>query len=224
MQDPELEKKIEYTKIMLEEYRTLRSEIINKQSLINNIVNFSFAIIGANLVSIANVVVKQKTNNECEEFIVIATALFIPFICGFAIIQYYLEFIYTARISRYIVAIEDNINTMFGKQLLFWESGIREWESYQVPQDIYDKIKQLREFMWIKDKFVKKLLILPTTFCIIAAGSGISSMIYSITHCQNNNLYIYHFIFILFAIVLGLLWRQLAKIVNEMHWSTMNNS
>ncbi|MEH2391975.1 MAG: hypothetical protein V7K21_10075 [Nostoc sp.] len=92
MEEREFQKKIEYTKFMLEEYRTLRTEIINKQSILNNITNFSFAIIGVNLAAITNILV-NKTNNNGDEFIMMATAIIIPLICAFAIIQYYLEFI-----------------------------------------------------------------------------------------------------------------------------------
>lgn len=221
MEEGDFKKNIEYIKIMLEEYKSLRSEIINKQSLLNNIVNFSFAIIGATLVSIANVVVKQEKNNGCE-FIVIATAIIIPFMCGFAVIQYYLEFIYTARISRYIVAIEYDINTLLGKHLLFWESGIREWKPSPLPEEIDNKMKQLQKFMWIKDEFVKKLLVLPSTFSIIAIFSAIFSMIYGWKYCISNNkiIWIYWIISVLFFTGIFFLWYRLDKIVDKMHWST----
>ncbi len=145
MEEHEFRKKVVYTKIMLEEYKTLRSEIINKQNHINNIINFSFAIIGANLSAIGGIAQGSIQGNN---FILIATSVIIPFVCWFAFIQYYLEFIYTARIARYIVTIECNINKQFDEHLLFWESGIREWENPDY------KHKELRKIIDIEDRLV----------------------------------------------------------------------
>ncbi|MDZ8030156.1 hypothetical protein [Nostoc sp. DedSLP04] len=217
MQDSELEKKIEYAKIMLEEYKTLRTEIINKQTLINNIVNFSFAIIGVTLGAIATVVTKEPKNGE--EFVLIATAVIIPFVCWFAFVQYYLEFIYTARISRYIVAIEYKINTLFGEHLLFWESGIRNWEISQLPEEI----SQLHKFMHIQDKLVRKLLILPLNFSLIAICSSIFSIIYGSDCCKDNNIpYLKIIVYIVMLILFfsGIyFWFQFQKVLNRMQWS-----
>lgn len=235
MENLEFQRKIEYAKIMLEEYRTLRSEIINKQSILNNITNFSFAIIGVNLAAITNILVKQQDNNG-DEFIIMSTAIIIPLICGFAIIQYYLEFIYTARISRYIVAIEDNINTMFREPLLFWERGIREWDNYNppFPPEILQRLAQLQKFMLIKDKYVKRLLILPLTFCIIAVFSVLISFYYTYPYIKTikifnidfNNITIsfYPVISVIICFTVFLLWRKLDKIVDTMHWSTLKGS
>lgn len=228
MEEREFQKKIEYTKIMLEEYRTLRSEIINKQSILNNITNFSFAIIGVNLAAITNILVKQQNNKNGDDFIIMATAIIIPLICGFAIIQYYLEFIYIARIARYIVAIEDNINTLFGEHLLFWESGIRKWDyNPHLPPKILNKIVELQTFMLIEDKYVRRLLILPLTFSIIAIFSVLISFYYVYQDHQinlSNPIFFYPIISVIICLSVFLLWRRLDKIIDTMHWSTLEGS
>lgn len=111
MQEDEFKKQIEYTKIRLEEYKTLRSEIVSKQGYLNNLINFSFAIISATLAAIANIV--RQGPSRGNEFVLIATSIIIPFVCFVAFIQFYLEFIYIARIARYIVEIEYSINKQF---------------------------------------------------------------------------------------------------------------
>lgn len=217
MDEYEFKKKIEYTKIMLEEYKTLRSEIVSKQGYINNIINFSFAIIGATLAAIANNV--RQGTSQGNEFVLIATSMIIPFVCWFAFIQYYLEFIYIARISRYIVVIEYSINKQLNEHLLFWESGIREWDNHN------DKHEELRRFMHIEDKLVKKLLVLPLTFFLIAVSSAIFSIFYSFLCCgQNYKLTIttYGFIGILF--LLGIfLWYRFNKEVKRLDWNRIKS-
>ncbi|MEH2397178.1 hypothetical protein [Nostoc sp.] len=214
MEDREFNKNIEYAKIMLEEYRTLRSEIINKQTLINTIVSLSFAIIGAELAYISNIFVKPENyNGYGYAFILIGTAIFIPLTCGVAIIQYYLELFYTARISRRIVDIEDQINKMFEKRILFWESLI----SSPVPEE------EIPEYLKIKEKFVIKLLILPSTFSLIAILSAIVSLIYGYynvnvrSHLTHSNLTILVYTIMVILFGFGIyIWFKLKTVVNNM--------
>lgn len=87
--------------------------------------------------------------------------------------------------------------------------------------------------MLIEDKYVRRLLVLPLTFSIIAIFSVLisCSYVYCILCIKCNNqcnihstIFFYPVISLIICLSVFLLWRRLDKIIDTMHWSTLEGS
>ena len=111
--------KWEFIQIALEEYKSLRSEIINKQGLIINLVQFNLAFIGA---IFAAAFASKNPYIQYITLLVIVPCIvvFVSFYCTY-------ESIHIKRIGRYISEIEHKVNQKFEdsetrtEPVLFWE-------------------------------------------------------------------------------------------------------
>lgn len=164
----------EYIQLVLEEYKTLRSEILDKEELIINIYNYHLAFIG--VISAGSIASKNP------EFIYFSCTFFIPFIAIIGLMYCVYEDVNIKRIGRYIAELEHDMNRVYNNKnkedvMFFWEIVRRipdketrnalkdkDLESY-IPNlklyddskllfDEYKKLKQRGKYVFLKD-FIK---------------------------------------------------------------------
>ncbi|MGD2247152.1 MAG: hypothetical protein PVF58_02015 [Candidatus Methanofastidiosia archaeon] len=108
--------------IMLEEYKTLRQESLNAMNNRNTILSFGVAAIGA---VFTGSIIAYGTNN-CSHILSYAFILVIPAISIFILFMWFGEYERMQRVGKFLARIEKRINCEESKELLTWETNLRE--------------------------------------------------------------------------------------------------
>lgn len=109
-------------KVMLKEYETLRQESLDSIGHRNTILTFGSAAIGA---IFAGSIVAYS--DDPDSFMPkLALIVVIPFICCFVVLMWLGEYERMQRAGRFLVGIERRINRECSKELLTWETRLRE--------------------------------------------------------------------------------------------------
>ena len=108
--------------IMLKEYETLRQESLNSMHNRNTILSFGLAAIGA---IFAGSIIAYSTDTY-SLIPSLALIIVIPLISSFILLIWLGEYERMQRAGRFLVGIEHRINKEFSKELLTWETRLRE--------------------------------------------------------------------------------------------------
>lgn len=138
--DEEVEFKLKWFDIVMEEYNSLRNESAEALRQQQSIINYGLTAIGVLIAFSANLWGKEKIVESIY-------VLFIPFMCNVIILIWNGEIRRMSRAGQYIKELETKINNEFpnDKSALGWESYLRQ------PKDIV--VDEVQETNWLKRTF-----------------------------------------------------------------------
>ncbi|GAH75554.1 unnamed protein product, partial [marine sediment metagenome] len=109
-------------KIMMEEYKSLRSEIRQSMQNRNSILTFSIAIIGVVFHAGVSVFLNHSQKSQVLAFFIFSSIL--PTLSLLILILWCGEMEYMGRIGYYLIDFENRINGIHKEKLLYWENWV----------------------------------------------------------------------------------------------------
>ena len=106
--------------IMMEEYKLLRSEILQSMQNRNSILTFGLAIIGVTLHASISALLNPSKISQVLAFLIFSSIL--PTLSLLVLILWCGESEKIGRIGGYLVNFENKINDIHGEKLLYWEN------------------------------------------------------------------------------------------------------
>lgn len=107
--------------ILLQEYRTLREEILTSMASRNSILAFGLATVGVLYTAAAQMGHESVTGNLSHLILI----LVLPFVCFFISLSWLGEYERIQRAGGFIARLEKRINDLAAERLLSWETELR---------------------------------------------------------------------------------------------------
>ncbi len=108
--------------ILLEEYQTLRQEVMAAMGSRNSILSFGLAIIGA--IFTASIATQTSTTTSLLASLILV--LIVPLISVSILFMWLGEYHRMQRAGKFLADLEEKVNEAASKELLTWESHLRD--------------------------------------------------------------------------------------------------